>query len=284
MGSVSSTAPAIPLFGDAYLADTHHLTLEEHGAYLKLLMIAWRMDGCALPNDDARIANMLGLPKARWAKLKPVVMAFWSLGESGWTQARLTKERAFVEKKRATNRASAEARWSNQPVENTQDDGCERISGRNAPPPPPPQGKKIVEATPQPVGSALPALDIWNEACDATGWARVKKFTPSRQAALRARIRDDGIDGWEAAIARARTSPLLAAQPPPTWFDFDFIVKPGNFAKLIEGKYDRPFSRNGSDSPVIQPANPIVAAAMRRRGEADHGFPAGDRPALVHTG
>lgn len=242
---MSSTAPAIPLFGDAYLADTHHLTLEEHGAYLKLMMIAWRMDGCALPNDDVRIAQMLGLSKSKWAKMKPTIMAFWALGEAGWTQARLTKERAFVDKKRATNRAAAEARWSTQPTENISGDSCERMSERNAPPPPPPppQVQKNVEATPQPAVSVLAALDAWNEACTTTGWARVVKFTPARQAALRSRLRDDGMDGWCGAIARAVASPLLAGQPPPTWFDFDFIVKPGNFAKLIEGKYDRAFSR-----------------------------------------
>lgn len=84
---MSSAAPAIPLFGDAYLADTFHLTLEEHGAYLKLLMIAWRMEGCALPNDDTRLAQMLGVSKAKWAKLKPVVLAFWTLTETGWTHS-----------------------------------------------------------------------------------------------------------------------------------------------------------------------------------------------------
>ena len=34
--------PALPFFTDAYLGDTQHLTLEEHGAYQKLLYIAWR--------------------------------------------------------------------------------------------------------------------------------------------------------------------------------------------------------------------------------------------------
>jgi uncharacterized protein YdaU (DUF1376 family) len=269
---MSSTAPAIPLFGDAYLADTHHLTLEEHGAYLKLLMIAWRMEGCALPDDDARIGQMLGLSRGKWAKLKPVVMAFWTLGETGWTQARLTKERAFVDKKRATNRAAAEARWSGQPIENATNDECERISGRNAPPPPPPQVQKIVEATPQPVVSAVEvraALDAWNGACGSTGWARVIKFTNARQAALRARLKEDGIDGWTAAITRARASPLLNGQPPPTWFDFDFIVKPGNFAKLIEGKYDRQFSSAANGTSHANGPGRTELAALSFAGLAE---------------
>lgn len=128
--------PAIPLFGDAYLADTRHLSLEEHGAYLQLLMIAWRIDGCCLPDDDARLARMLGITGARWRKLKPTVMAFWELEDGVWKQARLSKERQFVEEKSAKNKASADARWEAKSLENIEGDKCERISERNAPPPP----------------------------------------------------------------------------------------------------------------------------------------------------
>ena len=96
---MSKPAPAIPLFGDAYLADTHHLSLEEHGAYLKLMMIAWRIEGCQLPDDDTRIARMLSVTVGRWMKLKPAVMAFWALENGCWKQGRLTKERKFVEEK-----------------------------------------------------------------------------------------------------------------------------------------------------------------------------------------
>ncbi len=134
---MSKSAPAIPFFGDAYLADTRHLSLEEHGAYLQLLMIAWRSDGCRLPNDDDRIARMLGITGARWRKLKPTVMAFWQLQQGHWYQGRLIKERQFVDEKRAKNSASANARWEAKSPENKQDGECERIYEGNAPPPSP---------------------------------------------------------------------------------------------------------------------------------------------------
>ena len=134
---MSNVAPAIPLFGDAYLADTRHLSLEEHGAYLQLMIIAWRIDGCCLPDDDARLARMLGITAAKWRNLKPAVMAFWSLADGVWKQGRLSKERDFVDQKRAKNKEAAESRWNTQPTENKQTGECARISERNAPPPPP---------------------------------------------------------------------------------------------------------------------------------------------------
>lgn len=114
---MSGAAPAIPLFGDAYLADTRHLSLEEHGAYLQLLMIAWRSPDCALPDDDARICRMLGVTAKKWSRLRPVVMAFWTLGSAGWEQKRLSKERRFVAKKSEQNRAAATARWDDKSLE-----------------------------------------------------------------------------------------------------------------------------------------------------------------------
>ena len=109
---------ALPLFGDAYMADTRHFTLAEHGAYLLLMMIAWRSEGCNLPDNDKRIAAMLGTTVAKWAKMKPVVMAPWKLSDGYWTQGRLTKERKFVDEKRTKNFQAANSRWGGKSLEN----------------------------------------------------------------------------------------------------------------------------------------------------------------------
>ncbi len=132
------SAPAIPLFGDAYLADTRHLTLEEHGAYLQLLMIAWRSPGCALPDDDKRLAMMLGITTKKWAGLKPTVMAFWALNGDGWQQKRLLKERRFVAEKSEQNRAAINARWEANRLKNKDADDTNVIPepyGNDTPPP-----------------------------------------------------------------------------------------------------------------------------------------------------
>ncbi|NBJ13321.1 YdaU family protein [Microvirga arsenatis] len=94
-----SQYPSLPLFTDAYIADTAHLTNEEHGAYLRLLMFAWRSPDCGLPDDDMKLSRMLGVTPKKWASLKAAVMAFWRLENGRWFQSRLSRERQFVEEK-----------------------------------------------------------------------------------------------------------------------------------------------------------------------------------------
>jgi uncharacterized protein YdaU (DUF1376 family) len=64
-----SKAPAMPMYWDAYLADTTHLTTEEHGAYMLLLAAMWRRNG-SVPDDDKDNARILGLTPAKWRKTK----------------------------------------------------------------------------------------------------------------------------------------------------------------------------------------------------------------------
>lgn len=68
-----SKAPAMPMYWDAYLADTTHLTTEEHGAYMLLLAAMWRRNAW-VPDDDKDNARILGLTPAKWRKIKARLM------------------------------------------------------------------------------------------------------------------------------------------------------------------------------------------------------------------
>ncbi len=91
----------MPLFCGDYIADTKHLTLEEHGAYLMLLMLSWRSPDGVLDDDDRRLARMLGVTERRWqSQLRPVVETFFTIIDGKWTQKRLIVERKYVEERR----------------------------------------------------------------------------------------------------------------------------------------------------------------------------------------
>lgn len=77
-----SSAPSMPLFPDAYLADTTHLFTEEHGAYFLLLMAMWRRSG-SVPNDDKDLARIVGLTVSKWLKIKARLMPFLTIENDG---------------------------------------------------------------------------------------------------------------------------------------------------------------------------------------------------------
>lgn len=92
--------PALPLWTDAYLGDTTHLTTIEHGAYLLLLMTAWRTRDCALPDDDRLLARYARLNTQQWKRMRPIIAAFFVVENGFWKQGRLTDERGAVERHR----------------------------------------------------------------------------------------------------------------------------------------------------------------------------------------
>jgi len=107
--------PALPLWTDAYLADTHPLlTLEQQGCYMLLLMTQWRRHDDVLPDDDKWFCRLLGVHGNKWKTLRASVLeAFFTRDEEGnWYQKRLRKERDFVEKRRRKAKESVEKRWS----------------------------------------------------------------------------------------------------------------------------------------------------------------------------
>jgi len=103
--------PYLPLWTDAFLADTVHLDNRESGAYLLLLISSWRLGG-SLPNDDIRLARYAKCTKREWARIKSVVLPFWSVDEKGGLfQKRLEAERKYVSDKSAKARSAAQAKW-----------------------------------------------------------------------------------------------------------------------------------------------------------------------------
>lgn len=103
--------PQLPLFTDAILGDTQHLTTLEFGAYMLTLIIAWRTDGCCLPDDDIYLSRITRTGRG-WSRVKDAVMAFWVLGEDGkHRQKRLTSEHLraaeYVAQKSEAGKSSA---------------------------------------------------------------------------------------------------------------------------------------------------------------------------------
>lgn len=101
--------PYMPLYINDYLGDTDHLSAEEHGAYLLLLMAMWRHGG-SVPNDDADLARITRTGK-RWPKIKERLRPLLMLTDV-ITQKRLQTEQLRVRNKSAKQSQNAQARWN----------------------------------------------------------------------------------------------------------------------------------------------------------------------------
>jgi uncharacterized protein YdaU (DUF1376 family) len=108
--------PALPLWTDAYIADTMHMGCLESGAYLHLLMAAWRSPTCTLPDDDKMLGRMARCTPREWAKVRPVVMNFWVRDDETktWTQKRLLRERDYLREKSEKAKRAAEAKYQKE--------------------------------------------------------------------------------------------------------------------------------------------------------------------------
>lgn len=167
-----SAFPSLPLFTDAYLADTRHLTAQEHGAYLLLLMMAWRMPDCRLPNDDAKLAKWACVDARTWKRIKPTVMAFWTLAEDHWSQSRLSREREFVSKRADVARENGKQGGRPKPQNYNGSDnpaGSLRVTQQKAPSPKP-LVKEPIAQQPNAASAALPS-DWLERSLDANGIA-----------------------------------------------------------------------------------------------------------------
>lgn len=80
-------------------------------------------------------------------------------------------------------------------------------------------------------------IDEWNT-LEEFGITPVKRMTPKREQAVKARIRQNHMDDILEAIENIRHSSFLQGQNKNGWMvTFDWFLKPGNFAKVFEGNY-----------------------------------------------
>lgn len=135
--------PAMPLFTDAYLADTIHLSTIEHGAYLLLLMVAWRTRGNRLPDDNRLLARYTKCTMGQWLRIRPALEPFFDVADGVWVQGRLMDEANHVRQVResqiANGRASALKRKGRH---STKRDGSESKASTPSPSPSPKEGMK----------------------------------------------------------------------------------------------------------------------------------------------
>lgn len=85
--------PYFPMYPADFEADTSHLTLEEDGAYNRLLRLMWMTPGCSLPDDDAWIMRRMRVDEATFKRvINPLIEEFFKRANGRVFNPRLTQE------------------------------------------------------------------------------------------------------------------------------------------------------------------------------------------------
>jgi uncharacterized protein YdaU (DUF1376 family) len=234
-----------------FIEGTIGMGFELKAAYRLVLDLIY-MQGGNLPDDARYISGLLGCTVKRWNLLRAELIALDKLYVSG----------DFLRNFRADKETETLAKFS----QNQREKAAK-----------PRKNNSLGEATAKParvntdtdadireedtyvssvVSRSKPSDDClahFNAVAARVGWPQVQKITPARRAALSQRIADVGSeDAWREAIDRAARSPHLTGQNNRGWAaDFDWLNKPANFTKLMEGNYD---PRTANPQPK-QPAN-----------------------------
>jgi uncharacterized protein YdaU (DUF1376 family) len=238
----------MPLYIGDYLSDTMHLTCEQSGAYLHLIMHYWRSG--SLPDNDVALAQIARLPAKSWKAHKPIIAAFFS---AGWTHKRIDAERkkSAEVKERYAERAKkgADKRWHKDASSNAKSNASsiheecnghgnshlqvsnETIESSNE--------DLSAEPTDDPV-TEQEILQAWHDRMVPLGFPAVRKMTPQRKRCLAARRREyPRIDDWQRAFSALERSNFCRGENERGWrADFDFLCQSKSLTKLIEGAYD----------------------------------------------
>lgn len=81
--------PWMPFYVSDYVADTLHLTTEQHGAYILLMCHYWRHDG--LPTDENQLMAIAKLSEVNWRSNCQVLHNFFT---KDWRHKRIEVELA----------------------------------------------------------------------------------------------------------------------------------------------------------------------------------------------
>lgn len=234
MADKTKGGPAFPFYAQDFLVGVMHLENDEIGGYIKLLAYQW-VKG-AIPYQSLK--KIIGADfESIWAGVKDKFLEI----DGSYYNLRMEEERvkreAFSDKqskngllggrppkgnKPKNNPNKSQTKAKQKPLEKENESESEKEKENKI------DNKEIIK--------------IFNSVCK--NLPKVSKLTPSRNAALNARIKEYNFKTLGDVFILVSQSPFLNGDNEREWVaDFDWILQPKNFIKIIEKKYNGTKSR-----------------------------------------
>lgn len=221
----------MPLYIGDYLAATTHLSAEESGAYLHLLMHQWKNG--SLPSDQESLRRIARVEKDAWSNAWSILQAFFEHSSSMPIQKRLESIREEWNGRKATAVAKAQAasakRWS-------------KHATSNAPSIPTSNAQAMPQTCPSPSPSPLLKQKPSRDKREAD--PRHKFFKEVLSQAWAAKNSSDM--PWSAGEAKQMAS-LLSANPNLTEEDFRKLLRNRHKSQVNHSQRPRTWLENVTD-------------------------------------
>lgn len=244
--------------------DTGHMSLTERGAYLALMHHYYATE-VPLPKDHSALCRIAGaITKQEQAAVK-VAMSFFEQADSGLMHSRIEAEIEKAGQRADTNRRIAEEREERRRVARNEHESCTKREPNQTP-------DTRQELEPASAGLSPAAPDDAPAAGDANGeqpqqgrppcpherivaayheilpeLRQVREWNETRRRLLGRRWSEShkrqSLDWWREFFGYVRKSDFLMGKTTgrdgrPFDCDLEWLIRPVNFAKVVEGKYE----------------------------------------------
>jgi len=260
--------PFLPLYGDRMFKSTTWIGAS-NDAKVAAIRLYWHSfvhetPAASLPDNDQLLAEHAGFGSAirSWKRVKAQAMNGWiKCNDSRWYHPVVAefaldawagrvrnreKVRKFRDKRAASNPGVTVTEPVTKPARNGRE-GQQESEGQQEG-----QLQGQVDAADGGGGPAA-ALQAYQDAARLHGWPAAGLLTQERRDAIEARLAEcDGLEGWKIALEKAHDADYLrhSSGVMQGWFDLDWILKARNFARLLEGRYDRIHEKPRSNSSL----------------------------------
>lgn len=127
------SVPYYPMYPADFEADTSHLTLEEDGAYNRLLRLSWMTPGCSLPDDDAWIARRMRVDAETFERVvAPILSEFFERRGGRVRNRRLSREYEKADETYRKRSAAGKRGGRPKAIENNEeyDENCTTVENK----------------------------------------------------------------------------------------------------------------------------------------------------------
>lgn len=244
-----------------YQRDTAHLSVTEHGAYMLMLQHYYATER-PLPTGKALHRMLRAQDKAERDAIDAVAAQFWTATDAGLVNERADKEIAKAEHQRTVNRevgkrggrpkaterqteTVTESVSETEPIDNPNHSQTPDIEeptvlvGKPAAPRPPDCPTEELLRLYHERLPMLPRVEVVNDSRRRALSARWREVVTDPEIRRSPSPKDAALDWFDWYFSHAAKSAFLTGRKSDWRANFDFLMTPSKFAKVVEGNYHK---------------------------------------------